>query len=520
MSLRSIIIGIIGAIVITTSSMYVALKMGALPWPTVFVAIVSMSILKILKKTNLNEINITHTMMSAGAMVSGGLAFTIPGIWIIKPDYTIDIFSLFILTISGAILGTILTFLVRKYFIEEEKLPYPMGIASSNILKIGDEGGKKGIILLISIIITAIFTWIRDSYNIIPQAFNSKILSKYNINFGFWLSPMAVGIGYLIGPLFTGVWFIASFLTYFIFTPISLYFNFFNDINQAFAFKNSLGIGVMVGTGIAILIKSILPSMKKIFSNVFKTKYFLKIIPVVFATIVFVLTIYTKMTILSSILAIIGVFITTLMAASITGQTGINPMEIFGIIVLIFIRIFLKISTIEAFYIVGLVAISTGVCGDVLNDFKSGYILKTDPKKQLIAELIGSLVGAIVSVLIMVVMLKAFKTVGPGTELVAPQAYAVSTMVSSIPYFNAFIIGSLIGFILYILNVPAMTLGLGIYLPMFISTTAFLGGLIKLLVDKIKPEFDDNFQIISSALLGGEGITGVVIAIIKVITMN
>ena len=36
-----------------------------------------MTILKAMGNTNLNEINVTHTAMSAGGMVAGGLAFTI-----------------------------------------------------------------------------------------------------------------------------------------------------------------------------------------------------------------------------------------------------------------------------------------------------------------------------------------------------------------------------------------------------------------------------------------------------------
>ena len=82
LTLRSVLIGMLGSIIITASSMYVALKMSALPWPTIFVAVLSMALLKILGRTNINEINIAQTGMSAGAMVAGGLAFTLPGLWI------------------------------------------------------------------------------------------------------------------------------------------------------------------------------------------------------------------------------------------------------------------------------------------------------------------------------------------------------------------------------------------------------------------------------------------------------
>ena len=83
LTLRGVVIGIIGCAVITASSIYVALRMGALLWPIVFAAILSLFVLKAVSRgrSTLNEANVTHTVMSSGAMVAGGLAFTIPGAW-------------------------------------------------------------------------------------------------------------------------------------------------------------------------------------------------------------------------------------------------------------------------------------------------------------------------------------------------------------------------------------------------------------------------------------------------------
>ncbi|NLA93082.1 MAG: peptide transporter, partial [Spirochaetales bacterium] len=66
LTLRGFFIGLIGLIVITASSLYVALRMGALPWPTIFVTVVSFTILRWFKNSTLEEINVTHTMMSSG----------------------------------------------------------------------------------------------------------------------------------------------------------------------------------------------------------------------------------------------------------------------------------------------------------------------------------------------------------------------------------------------------------------------------------------------------------------------
>ena len=525
LTVRSLVIGALGSIIITTSSMYVALRMGALPWPTIFVAVMSLAILKALGRTNLNEINVTHTAMSSGAMVAGGLAFTVPGIWILEASSEVSFLSLLIVTLAGTILGVVFTGLIRRYFIEKEKLPFPMGVASYETVVAGDKGGKKAKYLFSTMGAAAVFVAVRDGLEWIPSAWSSVRLYSRNIFFGMWISPMAVGIGYIIGPLFTGVWFLGAVLSYFFLIPVGVAAGWFADVGSATAFKDSLGIGLMVGTGVGILLKGILPRAREIYLPVkssgkgsrIKT---LRWIPLVFAAIALFLTTLTEMTLVSSLLTIVGVWLTTAMAASITGQSGINPMEIFGIIILIAVKSVASLGTIEAFLVAGVVAVACGLAGDVLNDFKSGYLLKTNPRAQIIAETVGGVIGAVVSVIVLFIMFRAYGTMGPGTELPAPQAYAVSTMVGGLPNTPAFFFGLMIGILIYLMKLPGMTLGIGMYLPMEISTAAFVGGVISFIVGKVKPKSKETGLIVSSGLLGGEGITGVVLAIIRVLTVS
>lgn len=240
--------------------------------------------------------------------------------------------------------------------------------------------------------------------------------------------------------------------------------------------------------------------------------------PFVFALAALIVTFLTEMSLISSILTIIGVWVTVAMGATITGQTGINPMEIFGILVLLFIKIFVKLGFIESFLIAAVVAIACGLAGDALQDFKAGYILKTDPRAQLVSEGVGGLIGAFVSVIVLFIMHNAYGAMGPGTELVAPQAYAVSTMVKGLPNPSAFVIGLILGALLYFIKIPGMTIGIGMYLPMVISTTAGIGGVLRFIMDKKYPKSNENGTLISSGFLGGEGVTGVLLAIIKVLT--
>ena len=192
-------------------------------------------------------------------------------------------------------------------------------------------------------------------------------------------------------------------------------------------------------------------------------------------------------------------------------------MEIFGIIFLIACKAVTSIDGTEAFFVAAIIAVACGLCGDVMNDFKAGQILETDPKAQWIAECVGGLIGAFVAVGVLLVIISAYGGDCFGSEVFpAAQAGAVAAMVGGISHMPAFIVGLIAGVVLSILKLPVMTLGLGVYLPFFMSATAFIGGALRLIVDKVYPKFEEKGTgtIIASGLLGGEGITGVIIALI------
>ena len=521
-TLRGMVIGAVGAVIITCSSMFIALKLSSLPWPIMFVALFSMVALKGLGNTNLNEINVSHTAMSAGAMVAGGMAFTIPGIWMLNPDAEVKTFHLLIIALGGVILGLIFTALIRKYFIENKELPYAMGQAAAETLQIGDEGGKKAGMLFSSMGIAGIFALLRDWFMVIPATWFSKGMMAFGSMGGFYISPMLAAIGYMIGPVVVGVWFLGALIG-----DVGILIGGqalgFYDLATATSIKQSLGIGMMVGTGAGILIKGILPKSKEIFGSMFSKDSIgdsvvpLRWAPLALVLLAFVFTYYCEMGVIASVVTILGVWIATSMSAQCVGQSGINPMEIFGIIVLLAAKAVTSIGETEAFYVAAVVAVACGLVGDVMNDFKEGYILKSDPKAQWIAEVIGGLIGAVVSVVVLSFIIKAYGTSAFGSELFpAAQAGAVSAMVGGISNVPVFWTGLVIAAMLYCFNFPVMTLGLGIYLPFYMSATAFIGSMLRFATDRFFPEFEKASKgtIIASGILGGEAIVGVVIAII------
>lgn len=519
------IIGLIGAVIITCSSMFVALKISSLPWPIMFVALASMFALKALGKTNMGEINTTHTIMSAGAMVAGGLAFTLPGIWMLDPDAEVSAVTLFVVTIGGVILGLIFTALFRKHFIEKVRLPYAMGQAAADTLKVGDEGGKKAGMLFASIGASAVFTYFRDWRASFSATLLSGKMMGYGSLCGIWYSPMLVSVGYIVGPVFVGVWFIGALIGDFGILMGGTELGWWDGAKAADV-KSSLGIGLMVGTGIAIILKEILPQAKAIFAPMFKKEAAndsivpLRWAPIVLVLLVFLFTFAADMPLIASIITILGAWIATAMSCQCVGQSGINPMEIFGIIVLLAVKACSSIGALPAFFVAAVVAVACGLVGDVMNDFKAGDVLNSDPKAQWIGEAAGSVVGAFVSVAVLLIILNAYGASAFGSEIFpAAQASAVAAMVGGISHMPSFIIGLVAAVILYFVKFPVMTLGLGVYLPFYLSATAFIGGILRVVLDKAAPKFEETGtgSIIAAGLLGGESVVGVIIALVMAV---
>ena len=583
LTLRAIVVGSIGCIVITATSVYTALKMGALPWPIIFAAIISLFFLKALGKTNYHEVNVTHTIMSAGSMVAGGLAFTIPGIWILGLG-EVNFIQMLIVALAGVSLGLIASVRLRRHFIEDAELEFPIGAAAAKTIVAGDKGGKTGVKLFSSMGIAGIFTVLRDWLGSIPTILFGSV-SVPGVAFGIYNSPMLLAIGFLVGTSSVVVWFLGALFGNFGIILGGSQLGFWG-VESGQSIAASLGMGTMMGCGIGVVLKITLPKLMSLAKDYRKragsgsgsgfgsgagsgsgsgsgknasssqeaspqsSKDFSQqksaspsthralsagFIACAVAALVLALCFLLRLDPLVCIIVVLFSWVTTAMAAQSVGQTGIDPMEIFGLIVLLIIAAVSKTPQIQLFFIAGIIAVSCGLAGDVMNDFKAGHLLGTNPKAQWIAQAIGGIIGAFIAVLAMIALVSAYgaESFGIGQSFVAAQASMVATMVGGIPSVPAFLVGLLGGCLLYLCGLPVMMLGLGIYLPFYMSFTAFLGALIKLSYDTIcrrkmnkkpsseqtpyKEAADEQGLVVASGVIGGESIAGVLIAFVTVI---
>lgn len=548
--------GVVGCVVITASSVYTALKMGSLPWPTIFTSITALVLLRAFGHRSLNEANITQIVMSAGSMVAGGLAFTIPGIWMLGlADHTSMAEMLFV-ALAGTLLGLVCTALIRRRFVAESDLEYPIGTAAAETLAATTSRGGTGKKLFLSMGVAGVHSVLRDILGVVPQMLLA--LPIPGVTFGIYNSPIMLPVGFLVG--FGALAFAMAGAVFANFglvvggTAAGLW-----DVATAGGIVKSLGMGLMMGLG--VVLKDILPALVRmaqgrddvhagsgegsgtasegkdsaaaasgerggLFADL-TGRYDAGVLALMVAAAAFVICLGLGLSPLVAVVIILLSFVTTIMSAQSVGQTGIDPMEIFGLIVLLIVAVISQTPPVKLFFVAGIVAVTCGLAGDVMSDFKTGAIIGTNPRAMWVGQAIGALLGVVVAAVTMSALFTAYgpDAFGVGKAFVAAQASVVATMVSGIPSVPAFVIGLAAGIGMYLVGLPSMMFGLGVYLPFYMPFSMFVGSVAKLVFDHFarKAGVDEQAEretgiVCASGLLGGESIVGVVIALVSVAT--
>lgn len=547
-SAAGILIGCIGCVIITASSVYTALKMGALPWPTIFTSITALVLLRAAGRTSLNEANVTQIIMSAGSMVAGGLAFTIPGVWMLGLGTELSWIEIGGVALAGTLLGLVCTALIRRRFVEESDLEYPIGTAAAETLMASRAGGATGKRLFGSMAAAGIWCALRDLAGVIPAMIGA--LPIPGVAFGIYNSPMLLSVGFLVGGAAVAFWLagglIANFGIILGGSAAGLW-----DVANAQGIVSSLGMGLMMGSGIGVVVRDILPAAFRSAHNGRRDddhanaparafgKLDRSVLALFVAAAALLVCLVLGLSPIACAVVVVLAFVTTIMSAQSVGQTGIDPMEIFGLIVLLVIAALGESDQVRLFFVAGVVAVACGLAGDVMSDFKTGKIIGTDPRAMWIGQAIGALIGCVVSVTVMCALLNAYgaDAFGPGKLFVSAQASVVATMVSGIPSVPAFVLGLVAGVALYCLGIPSMMLGLGVYLPFYMTLSASLGATVKIAYDRVasirntrangdattnantstdETSHEETGIIVASGVLGGESIVGVIIALASV----
>lgn len=179
----------------------------------------------------------------------------------------------------------------------------------------------------------------------------------------------------------------------------------------------------------------------------------------------------------------------------------------------------------SAIAIGSIICIVSAIAGDTSQDLKTGYILGATPKKQQIGELIGVIASALAIGGTLYLLDSAW---GFGSdELGAPQATLMKLIVEGVmggdlPWGLVFI-GVFIAVVVEVIGIPVLPFAIGVYLPVQLNACIMVGGLIRLVLDKLKYRNDEEKEdvvndgvLFCSGMIAGEGLVGILLALLAV----
>src|SRR6266542_2743392 len=245
-----LIIGTLLGMVFGASSLYLVLKVGLTVSASIPVAVISITIFRMLSKAGLRdatilENNIVQTAGSAGESIAFGVGVTMPAIMILGFD--LEISRVMLVAVLGGLLGILMMIPLRRALIvaQHGRLKYPEGTACAEVLKAGASvesraaasaaaqaeeaarGGSRlsartiftgfGIGLLYKTAMVALKGWKDVPEKVFGRPFTAGSLSAE-------ISPELLGVGFIIGPRISATMCAGGVLAYLVLIPLIKFF--------------------------------------------------------------------------------------------------------------------------------------------------------------------------------------------------------------------------------------------------------------------------------------------------------
>ena len=567
----SINIGVLLAIIFGAANAYLGLRVGMTVSASIPAAVISMGVIRvIMKKDSILESNMVQTIGSAGESLAAGAIFTLPALFLWANEGKTEapnLLTISLIALVGGILGVLFMIPLRNALIVKEHgvLPYPEGTACAEVLLAGEEGGASAKTVFAGMGLSAAFKFITDGLKVVPGVITAPVRSLRTA-FSAEVYPALLGVGYICGIRIASYMFAGAILGWFVLIPAITIFGgpttmYPGDVPIAQMYAEGgadaiwgsyiryIGAGAVAAGGIISLIKS-LPLIVSTFKDSLKglkggtkagslrTDQDLDMRFVLSGSLVLILVIWLlpaiPVSLIGALLVVVFGFFFATVSSRMVGLVGSsnNPVSGMAIATLLFSTLVLKITgNTGVSGMIGAIAIGSVICivaamaGDTSQDLKTGYILGATPKKQQIGELLGAVVAAftIGGVLLLLNSAWGFGT----TELAAPQATLMKmitegVMNGNLPWSLVFI-GVFAAIAVEVLGIPILPVAIGLYLPLELSATIMIGGVIRWIVDKKTAGKNGEASggvLFCSGLIAGEGLVGILLAILAVVGVS
>lgn len=199
-TLKVIVISIVLTIILATSNAYLALKVGMLTSASIPAAILSMSILRWFKNSNILENNLIQTAASAGEAVAGGVVYTVPALILIHYWTNFSYWENFTIAIIGGVLGVMFSIPIRQVLVRDPALKFPEGRAIAEVLIAGTQTNFPLKPMLYGSAIGALMELAQTGFKILASTIQLWVnAGRTVVGFGSGLSATLIGVGYLVG---------------------------------------------------------------------------------------------------------------------------------------------------------------------------------------------------------------------------------------------------------------------------------------------------------------------------------
>ncbi len=567
-TVASLISGILLSVVFGAANAYLGLRAGMTVSASIPAAVIAMSVMRIfLKRSSVVESNMVQTIGSAGESLAAGAVFTIPALFLWSAQGTIEkpgIIEIAVISLLGGLLGVFFMIPLRRALIvkEDSVLPYPEGRACAKVLSAGDDGGGAGLVIG-GMSVSAALKLAIDGLRAVPGEVSLRI-KGYAGEIGTQIYPAIVSVGYICGARISSYMLSGGLFSWLVLIPLIVTFGEGSVLYPATVSISKLyseggasavwstyiryiGAGALAAGGVISLIRSlplIASTLKDVFKNLFTkegeaeaTDRDISIKAVILCVSVIFLLIWLLPTVRVGLLgAVIIALLASLFSAVSARMVGLvgssnNPVSGMAIAALLITTVILKACGVignegmaMAIVIGSFVCISATVSSDASQDLKTGYLVGASPRKQQIGEIIGVLVSALAIGGVMYLLDSAW---GFGSEeLAAPQAtlmklIAEGVMQGDLPWGLVFA-GVFITVCVQLLGIPSLPFAIGIYLPVHLSACIMVGGVIRWAFERMRRSEEDkkrsidNGLLVCSGMIAGEGVMGVVLALLAI----
>ena len=577
LTVTSVIMGCILAVIFGAANAYLGLRVGMTVSASIPAAVISMGVIRvILRRNSILESNMVQTIGSAGESLAAGAIFTMPALFLWAEEGLTSkpgIVEITLIALCGGILGVLFMVPLRNALIVKEHatLLYPEGTACADVLLAGEEGGANASTVFSGMGLAAIFKFVVDGLKLLP-ADVSAAFKSFKGEIGMEVYPALLGVGYIVGPKIASYMFTGSLIGWMVIIPLICLFGpdtwmypaaEGTTIAQLYAnggaaaiwstYVKYIGAGAIATGGIISLIKS-LPLIVTTFRDSMKsmkgskntsTERTAQDLPMQFILLgviamVFIIWVVPAIpvTLLGAFIIVVFGFFFATVSSRMVGLVGSsnNPVSGMAIATLLIATFAIKssgktgIDGMTAAIAVGsVICIIAAIAGDTSQDLKTGYLLGATPKKHHMGEMLGVVASGLAIGGVLYLLDAAW---GYGTaEIPAPQAQLMKMIVEGImggnlPWGLVFV-GVFLAICLEILRIPVMPFAIGLYLPIYLNATIMIGGIVRGLLDrrkgvdeKTKTAQATDGTLYCAGMIAGEGLVGILLAIFAVVGIS